>query len=411
MSTTTVQIWSEDDRNNWIKHAINSDLERENKNGYTYRMMMKLDEGTHTENEVEDPKRTFATTCLAKCIYGSHPLMKRLSLCFYKSLMMKIQSNSFLNLMYSKGNFIVLLKGSNAYNIVLRNVHLEENDEIEYSDLDIAVFINPYLHNDMFQQIHSSMVILMSQCLSRYKKDLDKCFGFISGHESNVDNILYQDLVTQFKEQYTSTLKSIPEFVSPFESNEMRNLCSKRSFMIIKSNVKENTVVSIDIPHLEKCHFIPLKKTPLVLSQNKTIEFNRDTNGLHKAKFELLRLRLNNVYQEEIVEDTDSDRERKNSIKKINVPADFIDISIPFQDDSELLEFWKSKGYNHCYEVFDRHVGTNIMIPDLNECIRELNNMIELYTSSQAKRAKREKRLNLFIRLRELRRTANIVPV
>jgi len=409
-------VWTSDERNDWIEHAVNSESDREYRRGYVFNTMLKLsDTGA---SDVEDTKRVFATSTLANAIYGQHPAVKRLSLCFYKSVMQKIQGNSFLNLMYNRRNFVVMMKGSNAYKILLRHV----SHDIEHSDLDITVFINPQLTPDLFTQIHSSIVVLVSQVMCRYKKDLDACL-FATNANAVDESILRADFVRQFKDKYSSALSNfqgkggLGVFVSPFESVQVRNMCSKRSFMIVNSAVKNDNVVRIEVPHLDRCEFIPLKKTPLVLSHNKTITFHRDVEGYHKAEFELIRLRLNNLFKfntedRESVEvgnalDASSTDEDTSSVgseptptrKTTIVPADFIDVSIPLQGDSELLEFWSTKGYNRCYEVFDKFVGANIMIPNMNECIRELSNMLHVYTSSHMKQEKRQKRLDLFTQL------------
>ncbi len=408
--------WTPIERDEWIDEAINSQEERVNKNGFISSLMIKQNDNT---NDSEDPRRNFVTSCLAETLYGNHPLIKRLSLCFYKSLMMKIEQNKFLNLMYHRRNFVVMIKGSNAYKILLRHVP----HDIEHSDLDIVMFINPYLEDELFEQIRSSLVILVSQVMSRYKKDLDATlFTF---DEVIEESILRKQFVNEFKENY-KTLISIKnnekeyKILTPFESKKVRNFCSKKSFIIMNSKSKEDHVVRIEIPHMNKCEFIPLKKTPLVFSYNNTIEFNRDIEGKLKAKFDLLRLRLNNMLvpndddkNEDPCEDVDItsidgsvvDDNVYYDYKKCRVvPADFIDVSIPYKDDAELFDFWNSGGFKRCYEIYDRFIGSNIMIPNVNECIRDLSNILNVYTNSHMKIEKRQKRLDMFKQLDENRK-------
>jgi hypothetical protein len=409
------QSWSPKEREDWIEQALNSETDRIVHNGLTANMMIKqaLNMGDN-----EDPRRNFVTSSLARTLYQGHPLIKRLSLCFYKSLMGKMEQNSFLTLMHKRRNFVVMIKGSNAYKILLRHV---EHD-IEYSDLDIIMFINPFLEDVLFEQIKSSLIVLVSQVMSRYKKDLDATL--FAPDEIAEECILRKHFVNDFKEGYKSILKTYDDtecrILTPFESTKVRNFCSKRSFVILDSKNKNDHVVRVEVPHLSKCEFIPLKKTPIVLSYNQTIEFDRDVEGKHLAKFDLIRLRLNNMfvpYEKEEADENVCDEESSNNslsddseeefynYKKCKVvPADFIDVSIPHKSDAELLDFWQSEGYKRCYQIYDKFVGTNIMIPNVNECIRDLSNILNVYTNSHMKVEKRQKRLDMFKQLDETRR-------
>jgi len=423
--------WTPSDRDEWLAHCANTDKERGVKDGYGFNVMMK--QLPTNGSDQEDPRRSFVTSCLANTLYGNHPLIKRLSLCFYKALMMQLSQNSFLTLMQRRGNFVIMVKGSNAYKLLLRRIPQIKID-VDYSDLDVVVFINPHLEDALFEQIKGSLVILISQVLSKYKKDLDATL-FASGDNVNLEErILRKDLVQDFKELFKSSLEKYEEegirLLTPFQSNKVRNYCSKRSFVIIANEVQRNHVVRVEVPHLPRCERIPLKKTPIVLSHNKTIEFDRDIEGKYKAHFELLRLRINNMLVPLVNEnqeldkaeaaaadnasvsngssdgcsETDSSLEFYDYKKCKVVPADFIDVSIPCKDDAELLDFWNSGGYKRCYEIFDKFVGANIMIPNVNECIRDLSNILNVYTNSQMKVEKRQKRLDMFKLLDENRK-------
>lgn len=415
------KVWTPVERDEWIQHALNSSSDREVRKGYMFNTMIKQIDPLIDH---DDTIRSFTTSCLAKALYGNHPLLKRLSLCFYKSMMMKVQQNSFLKLMYNKYNFIVVVKGSNAYKMLLRRVP----HEIEHSDLDIIIFINPNLEDILFEQIRSSLVILVSQVMSRYKKDLD---ATLFGKDDKVEeSILRKDFVQQFKNLYIQALGEFDDnnhrgkLVSPFESDETRNACSKKSFLIVNSIAQDDHVVRVEIPHVDKCEFIPLKKSPIVLSHNKTIRFNRDVEGKYLAEFELIRLRINNLYKVEedsetateseeaierdetasIASSTSSKEEKHKSRRGKIVPADFIDVSIPSKNDADLKDFWTTGGTRRCYEIFDKFVGSTIMIPNVNECIRDLSNILHVYTNSHMKTEKRQKRLELFKQLDETRK-------
>lgn len=415
MSLQQHSTWTPLEREDWINECMNTNEERIVRDGFIGNLMLKQ---TENANDNEDPRRNFVTSCLARTLYGYHPLIKRLSLCFYKSLMLKMEQNSFLSLMYRRKSFMVMIKGSNAYKILLRHVP----HDIEHSDLDIIMFINPHLENELFEQIKSSLVILVSQVMSRYKKDLDATL--FTSEDMMEESILKKNFVNDFKEHYKNVIKEYNEtgykLLTPFESKKVRNFCSKKSFIITNSLSKDDHVVRVEIPHINKCEFIPLRKTPLVFSYNKTIEFKRDVEGEYIAKFDLLRLRLNNmlVPEEDTMEHED-DVETMSINESLNedvediyydfkkcrvVPADFIDVSIPHKNDAELLDFWNSGGYKRCYEIYDRFIGTNLMIPNVNECIRDLSNILNVYTNSHMKTEKRQKRLDMFKLLDENRK-------
>jgi hypothetical protein len=360
---------------------------------------------------LEESRRSYITNCLAKAMHGHNPVMKRLALCYYKLLMSKVNNNSFLATMQRKRYFVIVVKGSIAYKLLLRSLA----HDIEHSDLDIVVFINPLLDDDLYTRIKNSLVIVTTQTMSIYKRDLE---ATLFGGKEN--SILCQELCQEFKQIYASMLKEYvvdgaeERIISPFEDNEARNICSKRSFIITDTELDEK-VVRIEIPHFDMCEFIPLKKSPLVVSYNKTINFDRDNEGNYKGRFELIRMRLNNLCVIDAVEHlaTGDDKSDTNSIasassslvsKTFIVPADFIDVSIPLKGDAVLEDFWVNGGFKRCYEIYDRFVDCNIMVPNLNQCIHDLSNMLNLYNNGQVKTEKRQQRLELFQKLDDERR-------
>ncbi len=396
-------MWTPQERNAWIDQACSSSKERETKRGHCYHTMTKQLDSLHIAEE--DPKRSFVTNCLAKAMYSSNPILKRLSFCFYKLLMNRVSKNSFLETMQRRHHFIIVVKGSNAYKLLLKSLA----KEIEHSDLDIVVFINPALEDDLYMRIKDSLVIAITQTISIYKRDLEATLF----HETE-NSILRQDLVTEFKTLYANMLDEYSgngKFLSPFYDDDIRNQCSKRSFVIFDRNTAEENekqVVRIEVPHFDMCEFIPLKKSPLVVSYNKTIQFNRDVEGKYRGCFELIRMRLNNLFVSQ--DNCDATSQRSHSSwddtkeKLLTIPADFIDVSIPLKGDAVLEDFWKNNGPRRCYEVYDKFVGANVMIPNVNQCISDLSNILHLYTNGQFKAEKRQKRLELFQRLDEERK-------
>jgi len=411
-------MWTPQERNDWIAHAASTMKDREVRRGHLFYALTK--QGHNTNIGFEDPKRSFVTSCLAKAMYDNNPILKRLSFCFYKLLMQKVNNNSFLATMQRRRYFIIVVKGSNAYKLLLKSLA----KDIEHSDLDVVVLIDPSLEEDLYTRIKDSLVISITQSMSIYKRDLEATL--FAGTENS---ILRQELVQEFKRTYMNMLKDYEKnshengmceyIVSPFEDDEARNLCSKRSFLMTEKIPSSDKIVRIEIPHFDKCECLPLKKSPLIVSYNKTISFDRDAEGVYKGCFELIRMRLNNLcvipYYE--MQDTSIDTTSENASdigsvssshnvgnKTIVVPADFIDVSIPLKSDAVLEDFWSNGGFRQCYEVYDKFVGANVMIPNVNQCIHDLSNMLNLYNNGQVKTEKRQKRLELFKKLDDERR-------
>lgn len=377
-------IWTHDDREAWIAQAISSDEERGVKDGHGF-MHLKIEQGANFDED----NRGFLTGCLADAIFNNLPVFKKLSLNFYGDLLQKVNENSFLALNYNNGNFVVIVKGSNAYKLLLKGLENNFPDvaNIEHSDLDIAVFINPYLHNELFMKIRDSMVICVSQVMSRYKKELDNML-FSPSYDGN--GMWSIDEVNAFKAAYNEAVEDKGNdedgyFISPFKDNVVRNECSKRSFLIRK-NPQKGSIIRIEVPHLSKCERIPLKKTPFVVSHNNTISFTRDKNGYYNGEFDLIRLRLNNLLI----------TEAKSKV----VPADFIDVSIPSFNDAQLHDFWNRMSIMRCVQVYDEDTSVYVIVPDLDECIHDLHMMLNVYDNNQIKVDKRKERMQLFLSIR-----------
>lgn len=378
-------IWTHDDREAWIAEAISSDEERGHKNGHNF-FHMKIEPGAY----VDEDNRGFMTGCLADAIFNNSPVFKKLSLNFYGDLLQKVHENNFLAFNYNRGNFVIIVKGSNAYKLLLRGVegNFPDVGKIEHSDLDIAVFINPYLHADLFARIRESMIICVSQVMSRYKKELDNML-FSAGYDGN--GMWSVEDVAAFKAAYNEAVEDKGcdgegYFVSPFQDDLTRNECSRRSFLIRK-NQEKGTTIRVEVPHLNKCERIPLKKTPFVVSHNNTISFIRDKDGFYNGEFDLIRLRLNNLLM----------TEAKSKV----VPADFIDVSIPSHNDAQLYDFWQRRSISRCVEIYDEDTSVCVIVPDLDECIHDLHMMLHVYDNNQIKVEKRKERIELFLAVKE----------
>lgn len=379
-------IWTHDDREAWVADAIRCSFGHGSFAGYRYNSFPLEMDGTF-----EDEKRAFVTACLADVVMNNIPVFRKLSLGFYQALIHKIHDNSFLLMNYMNRNFVVVIKGSNSYRLLLGNA--PELEGMEHSDLDITILINPFLAEDLFSKIKESVVICVSQVMSRYKRDLDNT---LFSNNCTGGGLLNEDEVKAFKDAYAEALcdREVEGgyMVSPFMDAITRNECSKKSFIIRHSLVDEKQVVRVEVPHLKRCERIPLKKSPFVVSHNNTITFKRDKEGQYHGEFDLIRLRLNNMFV--------SNNGGNHAQHKV-VPADFIDVSIPSQRDAQLMDFWMHGGIYRCVSVVEPFTGIAVVIPNLDECIRDLHDMLYVYDNNQIKVEKRKERLDMFVQMRD----------
>lgn len=382
METT---CWTPTMRNGFITTALTSEEDKGNEGYYWYNVLPK-----HNKPDEEDPKKAMVTNALMTTIF-QNPEYRMFALKIYDILRVKIMSNPYTRPHYQR-NICVMLKGGTAYTYLLERV-----DEIfPYSDLDIVIYINPYLTESTFNTLKDTLSTIVLQTISQYKRAID--FMFFSNKEKMSDDQIAKQsqeqfmsdaLITQFKEDYNEALSKLSTekgtFVSPFEGVEFRNAVSKHSFIIADSKVKENAVVRVEVPHFDMCERIPLRKTPLFCSYNKTIRFNRMGAGNEKesvGSFDLYRIRFNNLYMFEDEEDGKMYRE--------NITADFIDISIPNQEDAELMEFYKKGG--RAAERWDKTANISLVIPDGVSITNDLYKMLYVYECPDAKKERRLKK-------------------
>ncbi len=374
--------WTPEDRNALIDLAINSKDGRGQRGPYHFSVLPKIN-----GNEQEDVRRNMLTEALADSIYKTTPELRNVSLSFYRILMQKLSSNSYTG-PYLNGDIFVVIKGSNAYAFVTEEKYPED---FPFSDLDVMIYINPYLSDAMFNQLKQAVRVAVLQTISQYKRLLDHMF-FLNKPIEGV--FLDEETITSFKDVYTKTLESIvlpdgAQFVSPFVNDEVRNYCSRHSFLIKNSVAQDNSVVKIDVPHFDRCERIPLRKTPLFCSYNDTIDFSRGNNDATPGHFDLYRIRFNNMYVEKDVETGEILHEER-------VSADFIDITIASKDDSELIDFW-NKG--RCVCLYDKYSNLWLAMPDIHSCISDLYKMLNVYECPESKRQKRTQKFNKLIEI------------
>jgi hypothetical protein len=209
------------------------------------------------------------------------------------------------------------------------------------------------------------------------------------------DAVLSPELIDSFKKDFNIAMQNAAStvqgvFMSPFESDEVRNSVSKNSCVLVNSNSHDNSIVRVEVPHYEKCERIPLRRSPIFASHNSTILFDRtklsgeDGNNQYiehekiEGQFDLYRLRFNCMF----ITTTEEDE-----IKEDKITADFIDISIAHQNDFELIEFWNNA---RSVNILEKNTGIWVVVPDITTCINDLYKMLNLYECPENKREKRE---------------------
>jgi len=369
--------WTPDTRNAFIREAVMSEKNRGGKGPYSFKVFPK----TGGEAQ-EDARRSSVTEVLSGTFYM--PQNKKIVMKLYYELCQKLAIHPYIGHEFNQ-NFVVILKGSNAH-MYLAEMYGIKDDVFKNSDTDMCVAINPFLPKEIFQNIKFQVEIAVKQVLSQYKRAFDHQFFL---HRPLESDMFDPDLADGFMKYFNSKLSRLSAeyentiFSSPFECDEMRNKCSRNSFLIVNSKSQNDSVVRVEVPHFDKCERIPMRKTPLFCSFNETIDFKRD--GVDKVgKFNLYRLKLNVLAQrfdeEGVVDNEDM------------IPADLVDISVPDYGDAELINFWNS---GRSLNVFDKDVGFWVTIPDITTVISELKRILEDYESCDSKKEKRAKKLAL----------------
>lgn len=372
--------WTPDMRNAFIDEAINSDKQRGTKGPYGFKVFPKVED---VSNHEEDPRRASVTDVMSSTLYM--PKYKKIVMRVYMDLCHKLATHTYIGHEFNR-NFVVMLKGGNAH-IYLAEMYRIKDDVFKSSDTDICVAINPFLPVDMFDYIKQQVEIVGKQVFSQYKRSLDHQLFLHRPLENDMmDSGVIADFMSDFNKNLSNLSGSYDNtiFSSPFESDEMRNKCSRNSFLIVNSKGREDSVVRVEVPHFERCERIPLRKTPLFCSFNETIDFKRD--GIEKVgKFNLYRLKLN-VLAQTFDQEGEIDKEDR-------IPADLVDMSVPDITDAELINFWM---HGRSLNVFDKDIGVWVSIPDIITVISELKRILEEYESCDSKKEKRMRKLLLF---------------
>lgn len=398
-------IWTPAMREAFVKRAIESEYEKGSNGQYWFNVLPKI-----TRPDEENPKKAIATRVLMKTIFAN-PKYRIIALKIYEILVSKMVQHPFVRDYYNK-DIVVVLKGGTSYTYAIGG----ESELFPYSDLDVIIYINPYLSLDMFHNLKETVNTIVLQTISQYKRAIDNMF--FSGRERANDDptmrewFLSGEIIREFKNDLKNAMMAQSEelggiMASPFENLEYRNMASRYSCIITNSRASEDSVVRVELPHFNSCERIPLKKSPLFCSVNNTINFNRskDRNVFMKGSFDLYRLRLNNIFMRVLADDSGCDSENnveddkeERKMRKETVTADFIDISIPNQDDTELIDFW-----NHGRTWVVRDDATNIWltIPDMHTMRTDLEKMLYLYECPESKLRKRQKKYDELCKMNE----------
>lgn len=382
-----MNFWTAQDRDQWIHTAVNSKEFRAHHNGYNYHVIPK------NEHVEDDTRRSLMTHTLASLMYTKNPRYRCLSLGFYDILLSKMVAHPVIS-QYVWKDVVVILKGSNAYALLVPT----RPDVFSFSDLDIMVYINPYMSDDQFDFIAKNMRIIVLQTISQFKKTLDHMF-FLDNPDPNIKCMwMDEQTIEAFKKDHIECMREIGA-VSVFESKNIRNLCSRNSFMLVNSEVYDDKVVKIDVPHYDKCDRIPLRRTPIFTSYNNTIQYNTDG---HQRNIELYRIKCNNLVINPVdkvrVNFAYDDEENvkliiEQQVSEERIAADFIDITIASKADCELVDFWD---HGHFVSIYDNNTGVWLAVPDIKSCVDDLYKMLYMYECPESKREKRQHKLDVF---------------
>ena len=368
--------WTPADREGFIAKALECDDQKGQCGPYHFKVYPKVG-----GIDCDDPKKAAMTDALARTIFAKNPKYKMITMKFYELLVNKIRTSTFVNLHFMN-NFYILMKGGNAYRMILGEQFAED---FPYSDLDLVIFINPYIGDELFNALRTSLNSILLQVLSQYKRILDHML-FLNkpSPEWFLDDATIQQFKADLKAEFEQITGFDGAFLTPFVNDEVRNSCSKHSFVLRDSVAHENSVVRIEVPHYDRCERIPLRKTPLMASHNSSISFSRGANAALKGEFDLYRLKFTGMYV--------GVDEGRNDMFENKISVDFIDVSIAHKEDAELIDFWH---HGRCVNVYDHDLNLWVVVPDIYTCVRDLYKMLHVYDCPEHKREKRMKRYQI----------------
>jgi hypothetical protein len=335
---------------------------------------------------------------------------KQIPMTVYPRLVENLNKDARIGALVTEGNIVVQIKGSAAYQYIAPN----DRDILPGGDVDIAVYINPHTCCKTFESINTIVKTIIMQTLSQYKRCLDHMFCIENSTDKVIRDVFLDAFqVEDFKQELSAYLRSTPfDFKSPFDDTSTRNKVSRQSFIIADSMAHPTDVMHIDIPHFEKCEHIPLRRSPFVCSHNRSIIFDRCSNDdtttpvfgdlapqNGRGSFDLFRMKLNFMRTRSDIDHISVTPQRDHE----TVGAEFIDISVPRQDDAELHDFydphdpWGPRTEMH----WDEDMQCDVRVPTLDSAISDLFRMLYVYTCPESKREKRLNRYHDLLAIRD----------
>ena len=391
-------------------------------------MQWKILNGGSGVDEV-DPIRMRATEALGNTIFNMHDgQLASISLKCYEELEIKLSTLIYerkIVLMAGGGNATAFqMKRYGDYDCSEEEKTNKNKNLFKYSDLDLKIMIRPGPDFDMIKERVCGVV---NQVFATHKRRFDRIF-FKKRENDRETNIIFSDEQAElFAETFSMCLGK--DYISPLDDEAVRNQCSTNSYIITKSSGAAGKNVMIRVPHLEKAEKVPLGFSPLFVSVNMSIDGSgqqqqgqqmptsldddsscssgtTDSAAADRVtSFTLYRLRLNVLKRVPVrlaleVSDgsdnnSDSDAIDEEVSVRIEVPfqkvtLDFIDLSIPDQNDTELLDFERRDGFKGALTRDIPVCGFNILVPTLYEIKAEYYKMLNVFECPLSKRAKRE---------------------
>ena len=380
---------------------------------------------SQSDMHVENVWATKYTQLVSELLYEKdYGVFQGLTLSFYAMVMERIESTSYLRMCHNNGNLKVILKGSNAQNFLLKDMIMHKDidlsafspSNLKMSDLDIVVMIRYTLPPDVFAQIQKSMHILLTQCLSLHKKNIDQVFFMnrptteqsVRLHNMCRDKLGLQNdaMVDYFRSCYSDMVEKHFDSPSVLTDHTMRNGCSRNSFIIHKD--EDGDTLKKEIPSFDRCEKLPLKRTPLFCSYNDTPYVK---NEHYTRNFDLYRLKLNQQVRVPVENATPRVKVNLNVLdieegggvslaldlhpvmKRMHVSCEFIDVTLLKQDDTELKEMWDMDTFNQVNILHPTMTLPRVFVPTLSSCIRDTENVLRVYESPDWKKNKREDKL------------------
>lgn len=333
----------------------------------------KLLEKKEGASEVSETRQNISDA-LGKLIYSGNGKYSEISLCVFQQLYKKLA-------WYGTDCVKIFIKGKNAIALQL--------DGFDFSDLDIGIYINPSLPKNRFDEIYGEVNTVCGQVIAKHKQLLDRTFFRT---REGVPGIFDNDTKAEFEKEHIVAFNSV-DVTSCFVSSDFRNISSASSIMITDSLVCDSRVVRIELPHFKHAERIPLDRTPIFCSVNDTIIKQFDDGRLCNIK--LYRIKWGAVVESDDGDISPSeqsvDSDETPSIVATKTCADFIDITIPRQDDTELLDFYNNQGFlkNSQLTAFVLWNGWKLTCASIKECVRDLVKGVSLFDCPQSKKDKK----------------------